>query len=201
MAVFFTADTHFGHKGILHHRPFETVEEMNDEIIKRWNEIVGHGDEVYVLGDFSFGGKPFARSILSRLHGRKYLAKGTHDGAAAKLVEPFQGADTYPADERFERVEDVYLVTLDRKGLPPVRLFLAHHCHKVWPESHYGVWHLFGHSHGGLDEYATQEGKLLDVGVDTHNFYPYSLEEVIEIMKDRPPNFNDLKALLTPIDH
>lgn len=52
--VFFTGDLHFGHENVLafDHRPFETVEEMDVELIRRWNHKVGKGDLVYVLGDF-----------------------------------------------------------------------------------------------------------------------------------------------------
>ena len=52
--VFFTGDLHFGHENVLafDHRPFETVEEMDAELIRRWNHKVGKGDLVYVLGDF-----------------------------------------------------------------------------------------------------------------------------------------------------
>ena len=210
MSVFFTADQHFGHVGIIKfcQRPFEFssegLAEMNEHMIKCWNERVGYGDEVYVLGDFSFGGRPFIRSILGRLRGRKYLCLGSHDDGSKNLYEKFPGDDTYPQEERFERVERDYILTLDRSGLPAARMFLSHYCHKTWPESHYGVWHLFGHSHGALDPYAEHEGKLLDVGVDTHpeGFgYPYSLQEVIDIMATRPRNFNDVGIHHTPIDH
>lgn len=52
--VFFTGDLHFGHENVLafDHRPFETVEEMDVELIRRWNHKVSKGDLVYVLGDF-----------------------------------------------------------------------------------------------------------------------------------------------------
>ena len=51
--IFFTSDLHFGHENVLRfdNRPFETVEEMDDELIKRWNDKVAKGDLVYVLGD------------------------------------------------------------------------------------------------------------------------------------------------------
>jgi calcineurin-like phosphoesterase family protein len=40
MAVWFTADTHFGHAGALslYRRPFTSVAEMNAAMIARWNE-------------------------------------------------------------------------------------------------------------------------------------------------------------------
>ena len=55
------------------------------------------------------------------------------------------------------------------------------------------MWHLFGHSHGGLDYYSGTEGKLLDVGVDSHDFYPWHIEDIETVMEGRPLNFNDLR--------
>ena len=59
MSVFFLADTHFGDGNILRYenRPFATVEEMDRELIRRWNEKVGAGDTVFHLGDFPPGGR------------------------------------------------------------------------------------------------------------------------------------------------
>ena len=51
--VFFTSDLHFGHENALRFdkRPFASVEEMDAELIRRWNAKVGKVDLVYVLGD------------------------------------------------------------------------------------------------------------------------------------------------------
>ena len=51
MSAFFIADTHFGDGNILRYenRPFATVEEMDQELIRRWNEKVGEGDTVFHL--------------------------------------------------------------------------------------------------------------------------------------------------------
>ena len=52
--VFFTSDLHLGHANVITYdnRPFSSVEEMDEELIRRWNAKVGKGDVVYVLGDF-----------------------------------------------------------------------------------------------------------------------------------------------------
>ena len=49
--TYFTSDQHFGHLNIirLSHRPFATVDEMDDELLARWNAKVKDGDVVYVL--------------------------------------------------------------------------------------------------------------------------------------------------------
>ena len=66
MSVFFLADTHFGDGNILRYenRPFATVEEMDRELIRRWNEKMGAGDTVFHLGDFSARGEEEDRAIL-----------------------------------------------------------------------------------------------------------------------------------------
>ena len=55
--LFFIADLHFGHKDVIafDHRPFRDVEEMEDEMIRRWNARVSNDDHVFVIGDM-FGG-------------------------------------------------------------------------------------------------------------------------------------------------
>lgn len=57
MANFYIADTHFGHKNILHYdnRPFFTVEEMNNQLADNWQMRVTPNDMVYILGDFCWG--------------------------------------------------------------------------------------------------------------------------------------------------
>ena len=56
--VFFTGDLHFGHENVIafDRRPFATVEEMDAELIRRWNNKVGKGDLVYLLGDLRYFG-------------------------------------------------------------------------------------------------------------------------------------------------
>jgi calcineurin-like phosphoesterase family protein len=81
--TFFIADTHFGHRNIIRFeqtkpfRPFETIEEHDEELIRRWNEVVKPNDVVWHLGDVAFGKKALA--LCARLNGSKRLIMGNHD--------------------------------------------------------------------------------------------------------------------------
>ncbi len=58
--VHFTADTHFGHEGMMDGRmtwprPFGSIEEHDETLIANWNAVVRPGDEIWHLGDFAYG--------------------------------------------------------------------------------------------------------------------------------------------------
>lgn len=166
--AFFTADTHFGHAGIVLHynRPFISKEEMDEAMITRWNEVVRKGDHVYHLGDFAWKNHSAYRS---RLNGEVHLILGNHDkmaGAAKKL---------------FSSVRDVYCGRICTREKRAPKFFLSHYPHVSWngKAGHNGTIHLYGHVHGSY----SRAGELsMDVGVDTHNFYPYALEEVVSLV-------------------
>lgn len=82
MNTFIIADTHFGDENIIkfENRPFQTVSEMDETLIRNWNEVVGEEDRVFILGDFICKNEElYAESILERLNGRKILIVGNHD--------------------------------------------------------------------------------------------------------------------------
>src|ERR1035437_10371795 len=89
MKTFFTSDTHFNHDNVIQYcgRPFASVDEMNREMIARWNSTVGPDDTVYHLGDFALGKFAEAAPILRRLNGaRKILVLGNHDRSAQQML-------------------------------------------------------------------------------------------------------------------
>ncbi|OWK35479.1 metallophosphoesterase [Fimbriiglobus ruber] len=81
--VYFIADSHFGHCGIIQFsetkpfRPFTTIEEHDAELVRRWNSVVGPKDMVWHLGDFCFGKRNL--EIAAQLNGNKKLVMGNHD--------------------------------------------------------------------------------------------------------------------------
>jgi calcineurin-like phosphoesterase family protein len=85
-SVFLVSDTHFGHTGVCHFmrsdgvtklRPFETPEEMDEFMVKAWNDRVRPNDKVYHLGDVVINRKHL--KTLGRLNGDKVLIRGNHD--------------------------------------------------------------------------------------------------------------------------
>ena len=82
MDVFFTSDLHLGHENALRfdNRCFANVDEMNAELVKRWNAKVKPGDIVYVLGDMIWKMQDDqVHKLLNKLNGQIILIKGNHD--------------------------------------------------------------------------------------------------------------------------
>lgn len=85
VSLFVTSDTHFGHTKIIQFtddtgvrlRPFETLEEMHEVLVDRWNKKVNKKDTVYHLGDVAIPRSGLR--VLERLNGRKILMRGNHD--------------------------------------------------------------------------------------------------------------------------
>lgn len=75
-----TSDLHFGHANVIKYcnRPFLDVNEMNEILIKNWNEVVSLEDTIYVLGDFAMAAR-YVEQVLPRLNGKKILILGNHD--------------------------------------------------------------------------------------------------------------------------
>lgn len=79
--AYFIGDTHFGHKDVITYecRPFSSVEEMDNELIARWNNVVMPEDTVFMIGDFSFYDQAETKQICQKLKGNKILILGNHD--------------------------------------------------------------------------------------------------------------------------
>ena len=87
MATFVISDTHFGHVNMLkfERKEFNTIEEHDDYIIKKWNERVHKNDTIYHLGDVGIQNKDYLSNIISKLNGYKILILGNHDRDSASI--------------------------------------------------------------------------------------------------------------------
>ena len=192
MNIWFTSDTHFGHTNIAGpkvsvwkngYRNFNSVQEMNDALVTNINKIVGEDDILYHLGDWSFGGIHniyyFRKSLICK---NIHLMLGNHDQHITNKDIKFHDTSFNPID-LFTSVQEVKTEKIGKSYF-----HLSHYSHQVWPGSHKGVIHLFGHSHGSLKGL----GKSMDVGVDTHpEFRPYHINEIVKKMEKIPVNFID----------
>jgi len=166
--IFFVGDTHFGHENIIKHcqRPFANAEEMNRVLIDQWNSVVGHGDKVYHLGDFAYKADPeVTAAIIPQLNGKKVLIAGNHD------MKPHAREGAGIDFSLFDSVVPYLEIEIDGQ-----QLILFHYPIEGWNGKWQKSWHLHGHSHGKAKK---MKGRL-DVGVDTHDFRPWSWKEIKE---------------------
>lgn len=175
-----TSDLHLFHKKAVEFRNFRSIDDMNSTIINRWNAGANDDTLTYVLGDVSFGPPEETEKILRALRGRKRLVIGNHDDNNPRLMDVYK--------RQFEIQVDILRVKfkdIDEEAI------LCHYPFLVWNKSHYGSWCLHGHSHGSC-KYPNPDVKILDVGVDCHEYMPISISEVHEIMSTRTkPKFDN----------
>jgi calcineurin-like phosphoesterase family protein len=183
MAIWFTADTHLGHGNIIKYtnRPFlhkagpvagpPDVQAQDDCIIRRFNECLRPGDVLYHLGDVSWSSFDKKKGFLDRLNTKEvHLIWGNHDKPKAFKDLPFRSFN------------DIKSITIDGQ-----QIVLCHYPMRTWKNRSHGAYQLYGHVHGKMEGI----GRQMDVGVDTHDFYPYSWDEIHKRLKDIPYKINE----------
>jgi len=155
MTIWFSADHHFDHGKILEYcdRPFKSLNEMNWIMVKRWNEKVSEGDLVFYLGDFCFegGSRKGFDFWRSQLKGDIIFIRGSHDRRKRSIIQS---------------------ITLRTHG---INIYLSHE-----PEFK-EVLNLCGHVHHRWRYKIEGEKMIINVGVDVWDFYPVSLEEILDL--------------------
>lgn len=169
MVKFYISDLHFGHKNIIEfcNRPF-AEEEMDEELIKRWNNKVSNNDTVYILGDLIYKSEKPPEFYLDKLNGKKILIKGNHDTWVKKI----------DVNKYFDGIYD-YLEISDAARW----VILFHYPLLDWNGRYRGSYHLHGHIHNIESEalrYSRKNPKMFNVSCDVINFEPMKLDELIE---------------------
>lgn len=168
--IWFTADTHFSHERTLElsKRPFKTVEEMDNTIIKNWNAVVGKDDTVYHLGDFG------NYKIREKLNCNICLVLGNYERDDIN-----KGIITLDyLLNNFESVyQQIHIANINNKQYQMV--------HKPLNGTN-EEFKLFGHIH----KLQMVKRNGLNVGVDCHNFTPINIETV-EFYRNAIENYYD----------
>lgn len=158
--TFFIADTHFGDKNIIkfENRPFRNVDEMNETMIKNWNEVVSDEDTVFVIGDFI--SSKYYINIITMLKGHIKLIVGNHD---ALLLEKYKS---------FPNVE-VYEYPIIYKDF----WILSHEPMYISKNMPYGL--IFGHVHNN-PMYVTVSSHSYCVCAERVGYTPISFDDIID---------------------
>lgn len=199
--IWFTSDTHFGHANIirLSNRPFGSVEEMNEEIVRRWNEVVSPDDSVIHLGDVALGSIAESLPIVSRLNGAKMLVVGNHDRPFPPMqkgrIDKIEHWTLRYYDAGFESIQG----DLRQAGLGDendYQIFNLSHfpydgdSHEEERFREYrleddGTPLIHGHTHSNEFVTRSKAGTLqFHVGVDAHDFRPVSETQILEAFKE-----------------
>jgi calcineurin-like phosphoesterase family protein len=164
-----TGDEHYFHqnkknpnKGIIHfcNRPYTHIDDMHHDLIQKHNQIATDKDITIHAGDTSFGTKAQTNDIIRQLNGNHIFIAGCHDRWLRKS-----------ASARWIKKVDGVIVHVEHYPL------------RSWFASYHGSINLHAHTHGRLiDPYPRQK----DIGVDTNNFYPYILHDLIPALLKQP---------------
>ncbi len=200
MAVYFTSDPHYWHNNVIRYcsRPYISVEEMNEDMILKWNSIVRPEDTVYILGDFSLAFRP-VELYSKRLMGTKYLIPGNHDMCHSYHKRSKKEENRKQWISKYEEQGLIVLpeqTTLDIPGLATFNL-----CHHPYAapsneayDDKYAKWRpvddgrilLCGHIHEKWKTNKSSKGTLMiNVGVDVNNFTPISIDQIKELINQQ----------------
>ncbi len=167
--IWIISDTHFHHRRILEYeaefRPFKDRDEMDAELVKRWNKVVGPSDVVFHLGDFALAGKNYISSIVHQLNGRKILLLGNHD-----------------RESRIDWISCGFDSVHERPFLLDGRFILSHEPLDKIPD---GMVNIYGHVHAS-SYFNTIDSNRICVCVERWNCAPIEYEFVKRMFATTP---------------
>lgn len=185
--IFITSDLHFCHNKpfIYEPRGFSSVYEMNEEIIRRWNEVVSWDDTVYLLGDVMLNNNYEGCKYLNRLAGNIYILTGNHD--------------TLTRIQEYVNIRPTIL----HLGLAYILKYQGYHFYL----SHYQtittnfdddkplrrkILNIHGHTHS-KEIFSSQYPGCYNCALDAHNCFPISLDKIISDYNDFYTTFQGQK--------
>lgn len=203
--IWFTSDTHYAHSNICRAttnwkdadqltRDFTSLEEMNQTLVERINQLVMPDDILIHLGDWSFGGFDNIRLFRQQLNCKNIiLVLGNHDHHIARNKDNIQGLFKHVTE--YLNLEIVYNNISKKAKSTRIQFVCMHYPIASWDNMNTGVIHLHGHVHLP-NNLRISQGKAMDVGVDGNSLYPINMFEILELMSEQP-----IAKLSLPKDH
>lgn len=177
--IWLFSDPHFHHKNLVYGcsdwkdksicRFFKSLNEHDQELVKRINDTIKWNDIAFCLGDWSFGGFEQIKRFRDQIHCETiHLILGNHD---------------HHIEENEKGIQGIFSSVSDRVHLKygNYDFILDHYPNESWRGVFKGWIHVFGHQHNER----IGPGKKIDVSIDKKGelVYPYLIEEIIENME------------------
>jgi len=153
------SDNHWNHSHIIlyENRPFETVNEMNNYMIEKWNKIVSKSDNIFHLGDFGIGNKDFIKNLIAQLNGDIFLILGNHDRSKS---------DSWWIDVGIKSIYR-YPIIIDQ-------FFMLSH-EPMYLNKNMPYINLHGHTHG----LSYNSSQYINCSVENYNYEPQNLDKIL----------------------
>lgn len=174
--IYFSSDLHFCHNQPFVYEPrgFKSVYEMNEAIVKNFNEVISQTDDLYILGDLMLNDNKTGMKLVRRLPGNIHILLGNHDSPSRVELykqEPRITVEGYATILKYGKY-NFYLchyptttTNFDLDKPLKVRLLtLAGHTHRK---------NLF------------EPCGSYNVALDAHNNYPVSIDTIIKDFKKK----------------
>lgn len=182
--IWFTSDWHFCHdrEFIWGPRGFKNVYEMNEAIVKNYNEVVGPEDDVYMLGDAMLNDNEAGLKYIKQLKGKIHIICGNHD--TTTRLEAYNNCWNV-----------VEVCTAKYLKIKKYSFFLCHFptmTSNLDEDKHLSqkLINLFGHTHQNTKFYKDMP-TMYHVGVDSHNCYPVEFNTIIEDIRKKMKECED----------
>ncbi len=170
--IWFTSDWHIGHDKDFLYKPrgFSNIYEHDEAIIKNCNQVVQWDDELWILGDLALGTNKIEwdRIFYNIRCKNVHFIIGNHD-----------------TNKKLDKYIDEYGLKLhgyaDVMKVSKKKIFYLSHYPTItdnYDDKIRGhVINLYGHTHQKTN-FFFDNPYMYHVGVDSHNCYPVSLEQI-----------------------
>jgi len=173
MKMFITSNQQFGRQSAITKfgRKFNNIDEMNDHMIKQWNDTVSKDDLVYVAGNFAWDPDSVEYAV-KRLNGNIIVMPGEHDTATEEFFKKFGNQDSVPLT-----FENIHI-----KKLNALNTVVSYWPLKDWPNKGKNSVSIIGHP---SNEYKTSHiDRVINVTCDMWDYKPVNIKDLLQLFQD-----------------
>jgi calcineurin-like phosphoesterase family protein len=172
MATFIIANCQFGRSGVIrpNNRPFGNVQDMNDEMVQRWNAVVKPEDTVIHLGNFAWDPTTAEEMFEDLNFNQLLLLPAEHDSAILEL----QAAGGLPTNVK------VVNYIFEQNNLNAT---FSYWPMLEWPSKSKGGY-LF-HGYYNKKYKSDHKKKMINMATEFWNYTPQNINSILTLFDDK----------------